>query len=71
MSKRKRDISLVKEQQGACEHLRQCGEVFIPGRMASEVNRLANRVIEDVEIFAKSQPQTQNGSRSKEIAIAV
>jgi len=49
----------------------QCGEVFIAGRVASEVDRLVNRVIEDVESFAKSQPQVQDASRSKEIAIAV
>lgn len=36
----------------------RCGEVFIAGRAAAEVNRLVNRVIEDVESFAKSQPQT-------------
>ena len=48
-----------------------CGEVFIPGRVANEVDRLVNRVIEDVESFAKSQPIIQNGSACKEIAIAV
>jgi len=49
----------------------KCGEVFISGRVASEVNRLANRVIEDVQSFAKSQPQIQKMSRNREIAIAV
>jgi YgiT-type zinc finger domain-containing protein len=49
----------------------QCGEVFIPGRVASEANRLVNRVIEDVESFARSQPQTEKSASSKEIAIAV
>ena len=29
-----------------------CGEAFVAGRVASEVNRLVNRVIEDVESFA-------------------
>jgi YgiT-type zinc finger domain-containing protein len=45
----------------------QCGEVFIAGRVASEVNRM----IEDVEGFAKSQPQLKESSIGKEIAIAV
>ena len=49
----------------------QCGEVFVPGRVASEVNRLVNRVIEDVESFARSQPQLKAISGPKEIAIAV
>ncbi len=49
----------------------QCGEVFIPGRVAAEANRLVNRVIEDVESFARSQPQTEQPVGSKEIAIAV
>ena len=49
----------------------QCGEVFIPGRVAIEVDRLVNRVIEDVESFAKTQPQHNGASASKEIAIAV
>lgn len=49
----------------------KCGEVFLVGRVASELDRLVDRLIEDVESFAKSQPQIQNGSRSKEIAIAV
>jgi hypothetical protein len=37
----------------------------------SEVNRLVNRVIEDVESFAKSQPQTEKLAGGKEIAIAI
>jgi len=53
----------------------RCGEVFIAARVASEVNRLVNRVIEDVESFAKSQPQIageiEGSLASKEIAIAV
>ena len=49
----------------------RCGEAFVSGRVASEVNRLVNRVIEDVESFAKSQPQTEEGTREKEIAVAV
>jgi YgiT-type zinc finger domain-containing protein len=49
----------------------QCGEVFIAGRVASEVDRLVNRLIEDVESFAKSQPQIEASLVGKEIAIAV
>jgi hypothetical protein len=49
----------------------QCGEVFIAGRVASELNRLVNRVIEDVESFAKSQPAISESPINKEIAIAV
>ncbi len=49
----------------------QYGEVFIAGRVASEVNRLVNRIIEDVESFAKSQPQIKESPFAKEIAIAV
>lgn len=49
----------------------QCGEAFIAGRVAIEVDRLVNRVIEDVESFAKSQPQRAAVSSCKEIAIAV
>lgn len=49
----------------------QCGEVFIAGRVASEVNRLVNRLIEDVESFAKSQPRIEESLADKEIAIAV
>jgi YgiT-type zinc finger domain-containing protein len=49
----------------------KCGEVFIGGQVAGELDRLVDCLIADVERFAKSQPQIQNGSRSKEIAIAV
>jgi hypothetical protein len=45
--------------------------VFITGRVASEVDRLVNRLIEDVESFAKSQPQIEASLVGKEIAIAV
>ena len=49
----------------------QCGEAFIMGRVAAEANRLVNRVIEDVESFARSQPQIEKSVSRKEIAIAV
>jgi hypothetical protein len=41
------------------------------GLVASEVNRLVNRVIEDVESFARTQPQVGKACGAKEIAIAV
>ncbi len=49
----------------------QCGEVFIDGGVAFEVNRLVNRVIEDVESFAKTQAPKLSPTIKKEIAIAV
>jgi hypothetical protein len=49
----------------------QCGEAFISGHVANEVNRLVNRVIEDVESFSKSQPRIKKTSHEKEIAIVV
>ncbi len=49
----------------------QCGEVFIDGSVASEVNRLINRVIEDVESFVKTLPPRPCALTSKEIYIAV
>ena len=48
-----------------------CGEAFISARVASEVNRLVNRVIEDVETFTRSQPQVMKTTNAKEIVIAV
>ena len=47
----------------------KCGQSFIPGRVAEEVNRLVNRVIEDINSFIKTQPEASKGN--KEIAIAV
>ncbi len=49
----------------------QCSEAFIAGHVATEVNRLVNRVIEDAESFAKSLPPRTGLPASKEIAIAV
>lgn len=49
----------------------KCGEVFIPGHIALEVDRLVTRVIEDAESFAKSLPPRTGAPTSKEIAIAV
>ncbi|MBC8232794.1 YgiT-type zinc finger protein [bacterium] len=47
----------------------KCGLSFISGRVAEDVNRLVNRVIEDVNSFVKTQPQVGEGR--KEVAIAV
>ncbi len=47
----------------------KCGQSFISGRVAEEVNRLVNRVSEDVNSFIKTQPKVRKGH--KEIAIAV
>jgi YgiT-type zinc finger domain-containing protein len=47
----------------------KCGQAFISGHVAEDVNRLVNRVREDVNSFAKTQPGT--AKRHKEVAIAV
>mgnify|MGYP001584273829 FL=1 len=47
----------------------KCGQSFIAGRVAEDVNRLVNRVVEDIVSFVKTQPQV--GKRRKEVAIAV
>ncbi len=47
----------------------QCSQSFISGRVAEDVNRLVNRVIEDINSFVKTQPQVGGGR--KEVAIAV
>lgn len=47
----------------------QCGQAFISGRVAEELNRLVNRVSEDVTSFIKTQPDITQGH--KEVAIAV
>ena len=47
----------------------KCGQSFVSGRVAEEVNRLVNRVSEDVNSFIKTQPKVRR--RHKEIAIAV
>lgn len=47
----------------------KCGQAFITGRIAEEVNRLVNRICEDVNSFIKTQPEISKGH--KEVAIAV
>ncbi len=47
----------------------KCGQSFISGRVAEDVNRLVNRVIEEINSFIKTQPKISRGR--KEVAIAV
>ncbi len=47
----------------------KCGQSFVDGHIAEDVNRLVNRVIEDVNSFSKTHPQI--GERHREVAIAV
>ena len=47
----------------------ECGQSFIPGRVAEDVNRLVNRIIEDINSFVKTQPHFGKGP--KEVAIAI
>jgi len=47
----------------------KCGQSFVSGRVAEDVNRLVNRITEDLNSFIKTQPQSYKGH--KEIAIAV
>jgi YgiT-type zinc finger domain-containing protein len=47
----------------------KCGQSFISGRVAEEVNRLANRVGEDIDSFVKTQPEVGRGYRKVAIAI--
>ncbi len=47
----------------------KCGQSFVSGRVAEEVNRLVNRVREDINSFVKTQPEVSKGHR--EVAIAV
>ena len=48
---------------------KKCGESFVAGQIAEDVNRLINRVTEDVNSFSKTHPQI--GKRHREVAIAV
>ncbi|MDP3296285.1 MAG: YgiT-type zinc finger protein [Thermodesulfovibrionia bacterium] len=47
----------------------KCDQSFITGHVAEEVNRLVNRVSEDINSFIKTQPEVSKGH--KEVAIAV
>ncbi len=47
-----------------------CGQSFISGPVAEDVNRLVNRVTEDVNSFIKTQPHIVSNGQ-KEVSIAV
>jgi YgiT-type zinc finger domain-containing protein len=47
----------------------KCGHSFLDGHIAEDVNRLVNRVTEDLNSFTKTHPQM--GERHREVAIAV
>jgi YgiT-type zinc finger domain-containing protein len=47
----------------------ECARSFIDGHIAEDVNRLVNRVTEDVNSFTKTHPLI--GERRREVAIAV
>ena len=47
----------------------QCGRSFIDGHIAEDVNRLVNRVAEDINSFSKTNPLISD--RHREVAIAV
>ena len=49
----------------------QCGEAFVNSYVATEVDRLVNRVIEDVESFARTLAPRKGEAMRKEIVIAV
>ena len=59
-------ITVKNITANVCE---QCGRSFVSGWVAGEVNRLVNRVMEDVNSFLKTGAVI-SGSR-REIAIAV
>lgn len=47
----------------------KCGHSFLDGHIAEDVNRLVNRVTEDLNSFTRTHPQV--GERRREVAIAV
>ncbi len=47
----------------------KCGHSFLEGRIAEDVNRLVNRIIDDINSFSKTHPQISD--RHREVAIAV
>jgi len=65
---KERKITIKNVPANICS---KCGEVFIPARVASEVNRMINRIAEDIDSFIKNQPQIDMTKRKMEIAIAI
>ncbi|TAL25888.1 MAG: YgiT-type zinc finger protein [Nitrospirae bacterium] len=47
----------------------KCGQSFVSGRVAEEVNRMVNRVSEDINSFVKTQPEVSRGHRKVAIAV--
>ncbi len=47
----------------------KCGHSFLDSHIAEDVNRLVNRVTEDLNSFTKTHPQMSE--RHREVAIAV
>ncbi len=60
------NITVKNVPANVCE---ECGQSFIAGHVAEEMNRLVNRVTEDINSFAKTQAQI--GKRRREVAIAI
>ncbi|MCK4763767.1 MAG: YgiT-type zinc finger protein [Candidatus Aminicenantes bacterium] len=60
------DVSIRNVPASVCS---QCGHAFIDGHIAEDVNRLVNRVAEDINSFSKTHPQM--GERHREVAIAI
>ncbi len=61
-------ISIKNVAAGVCQ---SCGQAFISPQVASDVNRLVNRVTEDINSFVKSQPDMAPRKTKRRIAIAV
>lgn len=59
-------ISIKNVPASVCS---KCGRSYINGHTAEDVNRLVNRIVEDVNSFSKSHPPISE--RYREVAIAV
>ena len=59
-------ITIKKVTANICSN---CGQSFISGHTAKDINRLVNRITEDVTSFIKTQPHISKGQ--KEVSIAV
>ncbi len=47
----------------------KCSQSFISGHVAEDVNRLVNRIVEDINSFVKTQPCAGEGYRKVAIAV--
>ena len=61
-------ISIKNVTASVCQN---CKLAFISPPVASDVNRLVNRVTEDINSFVKSQPDMALKKTKRKIAIAV